>query len=160
MLLIALLTTGTAWAAEVQVTENMRLLNCGNTYIVSSNVSTPEMYIDAGVGGTVTLQLNEGCTLTVTSGGIDVNGFILVIQGTGSLVVNGGIYTYTSLSGSGHIIINGGNITATGSGAFPGIGGRNAVIEINGGVVNATGGTLSAGIGSGGFGVTRWNGDG
>ena len=149
MLLIALLTTGTAWAAEVQVTENMRLLNCGNTYIVSSNVSTPEMYIDAGVGGTVTLQLNEGCTLTVTSGGIDVNGFILVIQGTGSLVVNGGIYTYTSLSGSGHIIINGGNITTTGSGVFPGIGGRNAVIEINGGVVNATGGTLSAGIGSG-----------
>ena len=151
MLLIALLTTGTAWAAEVQVTENMQRLVCGNTYLVSSNVSTPKMYIDAGVGGTVTLQLNEGCTLTVTSGGIDVSGFILVIQGTGSLVVNGGIYT---LSGGGHVIINGGNITTTGSGALPGIGGRNAVIEINGGVVNATGGTLSAGIGSGSGTVT------
>ncbi len=150
--LLVMLTCATAWAETEQLTDGTEVLYSGRTYVVSSNVSTSRLHIQYGDNtGPVTLQLNEGCTLTVHSYGIRVFSYQLTIQGTGSLVVTGGIAT----EDGGTIIINGGNITTYGSGVFPGIGGTNAVIKINGGTVNAIGGTLSAGIGGGMYGGSK-----
>ncbi|MBR4829804.1 MAG: dockerin type I repeat-containing protein [Muribaculaceae bacterium] len=150
--LLVMLTCATAWAETEQLTDDTEVLYSGRTYVVSSNVSTRRLHIQYGDNtGPATLQLNEGCTLTVHSDGIRVFSYQLTIQGTGTLVVTGGIAT----DDGGTIIINGGNITTYGSGVFPGIGGTNAVIKINGGTVNAFGGTLSAGIGGGMYGGSK-----
>ena len=70
-LLVMMLTTATAWAETEQLTDGTEVLYSGRTYVVSSNVSTSRLHIQYGDNtGPVTLQLNEGCTLTVHSYGI------------------------------------------------------------------------------------------
>ncbi|GHT44321.1 hypothetical protein FACS189438_2750 [Bacteroidia bacterium] len=86
----------------------------------------------------------------------------------GTITINGGTVTATSINGAGigggsggsggTIAINGGTVKATGGGSGAGIGGGiygdGGTIAINGGTVKATGGNYGAGIGGG------FNGDG
>lgn len=81
-LVLMLLTTVTAWAANVTVTSETTSWTDGNTYNVTSNVTITDRIT---VTGTVTLNLGAGATLTATKG-ITVNtGNSLTINGTGTL---------------------------------------------------------------------------
>lgn len=131
-------------------------------YILSSNVTISSRIT---VKGSVTLQLNSGCTLTASSGITVSNGNTLIIEGAGTLIANGPA-NYAGIGGNntypnntaGEIIINGGTIVATGGTYGAGIGGggiynNNANftkrVIINGGNITATGGSEAAGIGGG-----------
>lgn len=131
----------------------------GNTYIASGNVTISDRVT---VTGTVILQLDSGCTLTVSQGITVANSNRLTIQGSGTLnaypnvpdnmaAIGGG--NTTSTHDAGYITINGGTITASGGDAAAGIGGGNGgtggKITINGGTVDAYGGDGVGGTGGG-----------
>ncbi len=126
----------------------------GNTYVVSSDVTISSRI---NVSGSVTLQLDEGCTLTASRGIQVSSGNSLTIEGSGALTATG-VSEAAGIGGkggwSGEITVNGGTINATGGEYGAGIGGGryggNGLTTINGGVVTATGGWQGAGIGGGG----------
>ena len=130
-----------------------------STYILSSDVTIADRI---KVLGTVTLQLNSGCTLDADSGITVNNGHTLIIDGDGTLNASGvngaGSGGYTNFNNCVTVIINGGTITATTEDYYSaGIGGGGGTINgnwveriiINGGTVTARGGSGGAGIGGG-----------
>ena len=152
-LLLAVMSTMTARADDVTVTDQTTEWTTGNTYNVTSNVTISTRIT---VSGTVTLNLGEGATLTASRGIELSSGNQLTIDGTGKLIIDGCAYTKSGIGAYevGTLIVNGGNINVTGGQYAAGIGGdRNnangGTITINGGVVNATGGVRGAGIGGG-----------
>ena len=151
-LLVALLTTATAWAQDAtNVTSETTTMSDG-TYMVTSNVTISSRIT---ISGNVTLQLGENTTLTASAGIQLYEGNTLTIEGTGTLNAIGG--NENSGIGAvivGTLIINSGTINAKGGNKGAGIGGsihnaNGGTITINGGVVNATGGSGAAGIGGG-----------
>ena len=148
--------------ADVTVTSSTVELDesIDEVYVVSSDVTVSSRI---NVRGSITLRLEEGCTLTAEKGiGVE-RGYTLTIEGNGTLDAkgasghagiggNGGTAAY-----SGDIIINGGTITAQGGNKAAGIGGGGEYqngdhcgnVTINGGRVTATGGSGAAGIGAG-----------
>ena len=134
----------------------------GNVYILNSDVTID---YDIIVSGSVTLILNDGCTLTA-SYGITVNvGNSLTInasgEGTGTLEVPEFFGGGAGIGGDngcacGTITINGGTVNAISKSGGAGIGGgyngAGGTITINGGTVNASG-YGGAGIGGGEDGV-------
>lgn len=182
MLLMTMLTSVGAWAADVTVTSSTTEWTDGNTYNVTSNVTIDDRIT---VRGDVTLYLSAGKTLTASKGIELGSGKKLTINGSGTLDAKGakvtinGVEYWAAAIGSysfGELIINGGTINADGWTGSAGIGGsydsknqrgnqKGGSITINGGTINATGGNSSAGIGgsnglrnnyysSGGFGIT------
>ena len=182
MLLMTMLTSVGAWAADVTVTSSTTEWTDGNTYNVTSNVTINDRIF---VRGNVTLYLSAGKTLTASKGIELGSGKKLTINGSGTLDAKGAKITINGIEyraaaiGSysfGELIINGGTINANGWQGSAGIGGsydkknergnvKGGSITINGGTINATGANSSAGIGgssglrnnnysSGGFGIT------
>ena len=180
MLLMTMLTSVGAWAADVTVTSSTTEWTDGNTYNVTSNVTIDDRIT---VRGDVTLYLSAGKTLTASKGIELGSGNKLTINGSGTLTATGayvtinGIVYHCSGIGSlsfGELVINGGTVNATGATDAAGIGGsykadhgpmgnyKGGSVTINGGIVNATGGYYAAGIGgsytveedSYGFGIT------
>ena len=182
MLLMTMLTSVGAWAADVTVTSSTTEWTDGNTYNVTSNVTIDDRIF---VRGNVTLYLSAGKTLTASKGIELGSGKKLTINGSGTLDAKGAKITINGIEyraaaiGSysfGELIINGGTINANGWQGSAGIGGsydeknergnvKGGSITINGGTINATGANSSAGIGgssglrnnyysSGGFGIT------
>ena len=134
----------------------------GNVYVLNSNVSIFGHII---VSGSVTLILNDGCTLTVTKSIVVNEGNSLTINASGE---GSGILEATGTAGSagiggdngwscGTITINGGTVNASGTDGGAGIGGGNdgagGTITINDGTVNASGISGGAGIGGGNYGA-------
>ena len=139
--------------------ENLYHWTDGNVYILNSDVTIDYAII---VSGSVTLILNDGCTLTVTKSIVVNEGNSLTInasgEGTGTLEVPKGYGGYAGIGGEygcagGAITINGGTVNASGTGGGAGIGGGShgavGTITINGGTVNASGNSGGAGIGGG-----------
>ena len=165
--LIYLLALGQVFAEPIKIDSSKTEWkeSVSDTYVLESDVTIEDRI---RVTGQVTLQLNEGCTLTASKG-ITVNSNdVLIINGTGVLNATGSnrsagiggeyLNNTSSLLYAGIIIINGGTVTATGGDEAAGIGGgggegsnRNSgylkEIIINGGTITATGGSDSAGIG-------------
>ena len=157
MLLMTMLTSVGAWAADVTVTSSTTEWTDGNTYNVTSNVTINDRIF---VRGNVTLYLSAGKTLTASKGIELSNGNKLTINGSGTLIATGDTYTVNSVEywasaiGAfhfGELVINGGTINATGWTNSAGIGGsysntgsagseKGGSVTINGGTVNATGG--------------------
>lgn len=164
MLLMTMLTSVGAWAADVTVTSSTTEWTDGNTYNVTSNVTINDRIF---VRGNVTLYLSAGKTLTASKGIELSNGNKLTINGSGTLIATGDTYTVNSVEywasaiGAfhfGELVINGGTINATGWTNSAGIGGsysntgsagseKGGSVTINGGTVNATGGYCAPGIG-------------
>ncbi len=180
MLLMTMLTSVGAWAADVTVTSSTTEWTDGNTYNVTSNVTINDRIF---VRGNVTLYLSAGKTLTASQGIELDSGKKLTINGSGTLTATGAFITINGIEyhcsgiGSlsfGELVINGGTVNATGATDAAGIGGsykadhgsmgnyKGGSVTINGGIVNATGGYDAAGIGgsytqvedSYGFGIT------
>ena len=113
------------------------------------------------ISGTVTLNLGADATLTAQKGLLVTEGNSLVIDGSGSLIINNCDNNNAGIGSNlygacGSITINSGNVTVTGGNDAAGIGsgafGSGGTITIRGGVVNATGGsTGGTGIGGGNF---------
>ena len=138
--------------------ENLYHWTDGNVYILNSDVTIDYAII---VSGSVTLILNDGCTLTVTKSIVVNEGNSLTINASGE---GSGILEATGTAGSagiggdyrwscGTITINGGTVNAIAKSGGAGIGGGNdgagGTITINGGTVNASGTGGGAGIGGG-----------
>jgi len=139
---------------------------------VGVNITLEDVTVEGLLGNNPSaLLLNDGAMVTLnlvgdnrlitnawTRAGIEApHGTTLMIEGTGSLFVNGGIGGGAGIGGSsnqagGNITINGGVITALG-GVGAGIGGGQngdgGNITINAGEIIAIGGTAAAGIGGG-----------
>ena len=154
----AALATGNTVTVTSETTE----WTDGNTYVVDSDVTISSRIV---VIGSVTLQLNAGCTLTAQQGITLHEGNTLTINGSGTLNATGNTnsgYTSDGNAGigserqgsAGTLIVNGGTINATGGKYAAGIGGgtygRGCTVIINGGTVNASGTNTGAGIGGGG----------
>ena len=129
MLLMTMLTSLGAWAADVTVTSSTTEWTDGNTYNVTSNVTIDDRIT---VRGDVTLYLSAGKTLTASKGIELGSGNKLTINGSGTLTATGayvtinGIVYHSSGIGSlsfGELVINGGTVNATGATDAAGIGG-------------------------------------
>lgn len=113
------------------------------------------------VKNAATINLEEGCELTVY-GGIRVkDGCSLTIIGNGSLIIDGVPRRCAGIGGNnrencGTVIIEGGTVTVTGGNGGAGIGGGNrgtgGKVTINGGTVTANGGHVVMDV-SGGAGI-------
>ena len=144
-------------AKDIDANINLAGVNINNTCAIE---------IEEGSTGDVTITLADGTNNILKSdtghAGIEKNGNSedigkLIINGTGSLTVQGG-ENAAGIGGSNgksaaNIIIDNGNINtiggANGAGIGGGANGNGSNITINGGTVNATGGTNAAGIGGG-----------
>jgi len=149
----------------ISVTSSTTEWTDGNIYVVDGTVTIPDRI---SVSGSVTLQLNAGCTLNASQGIKVEGGQALTINGSGTLNATGGSYQAgiggNLHAGGGTVIINGGTVNASGGSYGAGIGGggnghpyawageygSGGSVTINGGVVTATGGLYAAGIGGGG----------
>ncbi|MBO4810568.1 MAG: hypothetical protein J5552_03260, partial [Prevotella sp.] len=176
MLLLAVMTTATAWADSVTVTSQTTSWAAGCTYNVTSNVTIGSRIT---VTGDVTLVIADGATLTASQG-ITIASGTLTIEGSGTLTATGenGSRGQDGFSGkkgdvgtagiSGDIIVNGATVHATGGDGGdggnatvnPGKGGAggdggagiSGDVTFNSGIVIATGGAGgSGGSGSGGL---------
>ncbi len=126
-------------------------------YVLSSDISNSNRIT---VSGTANLILEDGYTLTASSG-ITVNsGNTLNIYGqsnssgtlTAEASASAAAIGSNNWKSGGTIVINGGKINATGGRYGAGIGGGeegSGTIVINSGTINATGGYQGAGIGGG-----------
>ena len=123
------------------------------TYVLNSDVTINERIT---VSGSVRLVLGKGCTLHAPKG-IELSaGNKLIIDGRGTLNIDGCDYHKSGIGAYevGTLVINNGTINATGAMNGAGLGGdrhncSGGSITINNGVVNATGGWGAAGIGGG-----------
>ena len=131
----------------------------GNTSAGTTNYtiySDVEVSSRINVYGTMVLNLGEGATLHAPKG-IEVSiGNSLIINGPGTLTIDGCDSDKAGIGAKdvGTITINGGIINVRGGTHGAGIGGDmynvgGGTITINGGIVNANGGDDAAGIGGG-----------
>ncbi|MCL1850527.1 MAG: T9SS type A sorting domain-containing protein [Bacteroidetes bacterium] len=176
--------TGTS-SKRVEVAANaMADITLNNASITGvSNYITPLM-INTGSKVNMTIEGNNTITSTRSKAGVQVpEGAALTIDGTGSLTATGGLWGGAGIGGAscencGSITINGGIITATsvesgsyhdgagigGGGAgivfffFEGMGGYGGDVTINGGVVKANTAPSSGAAGIGGGSKARYGG--
>jgi uncharacterized repeat protein (TIGR02543 family) len=164
--------SGTTTSANL-VTEENAEVTLTLKGVTMSNKDAP---ISLGANSKLTLLLADETQNTLTgkdnNPGIRTTGATLIIDGTGTLTVQGG-NPAAGIGGSygasgGNLTINGGNITASGGVNGAGIGGgknygNGGNITINGGTVTANGGGNDndggggAGIGGGGWGGAGGN---
>ena len=175
MLLLAMFTTMTAWADDVNLTADGSTVSDVTTWtdctVTVSGTSTITFSNRISISGTVILNIGEGATLTAPNGIQVPSGATLTINesGTGTLTANSSseeIYG-AAIGGSknvdaGTINIKGGTVNATCThGKAAAIGGGPdwvfsdgddvdaGTINISGGTVNATSYGASAAIGGG-----------
>ena len=175
-LLLAVMTTATAWADDIIVTDQTTWKG-GNTYHVES-----DMTIDSriSVTGDVTLFIADGVTLTANQG-ITISSGTLTIEGPGTLIATGQNgnpgenYRIGKPGGngtdgiSGSVIVKGATVNATGGNGGDG---GNATLDISrggdggaggagiSGNVTFNSGTVMATGGAGGAGGTGNSGNG
>ena len=147
------LTFGISTASAVTILTSSHYTWLDGEYIAPENVTInrePTVAIDT------ILTIEDGVTVT-TAGLVIRDGVTLTINGTGTIIVNGGI------SGSGKLIVNGVTVTATGSNGSSssrtsGGNGISTALEVNSGSVTAIGGNGGNGSNSAMMGVDGTNG--